>query len=213
MNSGIRTALVTPPLVAALITEIAACGSLGAPSNAQNPGMQNQASASQRSGTVPGSSDGIAAALASVPAPARQVRCPAGIPGPASLTAPGQQALSIPTGFTLVAVVRCVRVVVRVPGRGMWLAEKRQAAVTGLARLMTALREPSAPHNSKGPIPQCLAPYTVLPWFVLVSRDGQVIRPRVPVNVCRLPIEAVLASLNSMHWITLSTTLKQRIVS
>ena len=83
--------------------------------------------------------------------------------------------------------------------------QRRQAAIAGLSRLVAALRKPSAP-RPRGPQPACIVPLTSRPWFVLVSATGHVIYPLLPLGLCGEPIGAVLASLNSLHWITLSTT-------
>jgi hypothetical protein len=102
-----------------------------------------------------------------------------------------------------VAVVECVTAtsihhgVVRIELR-------RQAAIAGLGRLLAALREPPAP-RPKGPLQMCMVPAISRPWFVLVSATGQVIRPVVPAGLCGQPIGPVLASLNSLRWITLGT--------
>jgi hypothetical protein len=108
----------------------------------------------------------------------------------------------IPAGFKPAAVVECVTVssinhgIVRIEDR-------RRVAVTGLGRLLTALRKPSTP-RPRGVLPACMVPVRSWPWFVLVSASGQVVHPVVPVGLCGMPSEAVLASLNSLHWITLS---------
>jgi hypothetical protein len=150
-----------------------------------------------------------------VPAAARRVRCPAVISplvplpesakggGSALPNYPVQPAEPIPAGFKPVAVVECVTAssinhgIVRI-------VERRRAAVTGLGRLVAALREPSTPRR-KGLLPACMVPVRSWPWFVLVSATGQVVHPVVPVGLCGLPSAAVLASLNSLHWITLGT--------
>jgi hypothetical protein len=111
----------------------------------------------------------------------------------------------IPAGFRPVAVVECVRVVSSVTHGHFRLEQRRQVAVTGLGRLLAALRKPSAPRPN-GPQPACMVPAASWPWFVLVSATGQVIHPVVPVGLCGEPIEPVLASLNSLHWITLGVT-------
>ena len=107
----------------------------------------------------------------------------------------------VPAGFRPVAVVECVTVTSLGHG-GVLTYQRRQAAVTGLGRLLAALREPSTP-RSRGLLPACMVPGTSQLWFVLVSASGEVIRPAVPVGLCGEPIEPVLASLNSLHWITL----------
>ena len=82
--------------------------------------------------------------------------------------------------------------------------QRREAAIAGLSRLVAALRKPSTV-RPRGPLPACMVPVTARPWFVLVGATGQVIYPIVPLGLCGAPIGSVLASLNSLHWITLGT--------
>ena len=160
------------------------------------------------------------ASSTAVPAAARRVQCPDIIP-PVRLPDSARQSISvqphatvqpdgpvqlaepIPAGFRPVAVVRCVTVA-SVKHGVIRIDQRREAAIAGLSRLEVALREPSTP-RPKGPMPACMAPVTARPWFVLVSATGQVIDPLLPLGLCGLPIGPVLASLNSLHWITLGT--------
>jgi hypothetical protein len=156
-----------------------------------------------------------------VPAAARRVQCPAVIlpvrlpdtahqyvsvqpHGSVQPDGPVQLAEPIPAGFRPVAVVRCVTVT-SVKHGVIRIVQRRQAAIAGLSRLMAALREPPTP-RWKGPLPACIVPLTSRPWFVLVSATGHVIYPLLRLGLCGEPIGPVLASLNSLHWITLSTT-------
>jgi hypothetical protein len=155
-----------------------------------------------------------------VPAAARRVQCPGVIPpvrlpgsahqdvvvqphasvqpnGPVRLAEP------IPAGFRPVAVVRCVTVT-SVKHGVIRIDQRREAAIAGLSRLVAALREPST-SQPKGPLPACMVPVNSWPWFVLVSASGQVVYPLLPLGLCGEPMGSVLASLNSLHWITLST--------
>jgi hypothetical protein len=116
---------------------------------------------------------------------------------------PVRAAERIPAGFRPVAVVECVTVSSIDHGL-VRIDQRRQAAVAGLGRLMAALRKPSTP-RPQGALPACTVPDYLSPWFVLVSASGQVIRPVVPVGLCEEPLEPVLATLNSLHWITLGT--------
>jgi len=90
-------------------------------------------------------------------------------------------------------VVECVTVA-SVRHGVVRIDQRRQAAIAGLGRLLTALRERPAP-RLKGPQPACMVPVTARPWFVLVSTTGLVIHPVVPVGLCGEPIGPVLASL------------------
>jgi hypothetical protein len=144
-----------------------------------------------------------------VPAAARQVQCPevmtplVHVPLTAKGGGPVRVAEPIPAGFRPVAVVECVTVSSINHGL-VRIDQRRQVAVAGLGRLLAALRKPPTP-RPQGALPACPLPAYSSPWFVLVSSTGQVIRPVVPAGVCEGPIEPVLASLNSLHWITLGT--------
>lgn len=131
--------------------------------------------------------------------------CP---PDGAGVTGPGrsQPGEPIPPGFRPVAVVECVRLPVIVPVTGGPIVEKRRVAFDGLGRLLKALRMPSTARR-RGLVPACLTPIAnLLPWLVLIGPDDQLVHPRIPVGLCGLPIVPVLASLSSMHWQTLGTT-------
>jgi hypothetical protein len=104
---------------------------------------------------------------------------------------------AIPAGFIPVAVVLCTPGIVFVNHNGRNVPSTRQIATAGLGSLITALRAPSAPRNSKV---ACLDQAVYVPWFVLVGRNGQVIRPKIPVTVCGDPSPAVLAILNALHF-------------
>jgi hypothetical protein len=115
----------------------------------------------------------------------------------------------IPSGFTPVAVVECLRSVVRVKDRGVWLAEVKRVATVGLGPLMTELRKPSTTLHFGGPV-ECPMIVALVPWFELVSRDGQVIQPEIPYGFCDQPVSRVLVALNKLHWRTVSRTLVEK---
>jgi hypothetical protein len=50
----------------------------------------------------------------------------------------------------------------------------------------------------------CAAQLISIPWFVLVGKNGQVIRPEVPHGDCGEPLASVLASLSALHWVKAS---------
>jgi hypothetical protein len=129
-----------------------------------------------------------------IPAQALRVACPGGTTAAARRSAalPEQ---AIPAGFIPVAVVLCDPGIVFVNHSGRNVPPVRQIATTGLGMLMTALRAPSAPQNSNV---KCLDQAIYTPWFVVVGRNGKVIRPKIPVTVCGDPSPAVLASLNAL---------------
>ena len=217
MRQCARWAFRTAPavVVITLTAALAACGSMAAPASS-HPAADAASSAGRHtgSGRAPGASS------TAVPPVARRVQCPAVIPpvrlpgsarqdvlvqprGSVQPDGPVQLAGPIPAGFRPVAVVRCVTVT-SVRHGVIRIDQRRQAAIAGLSALVAALREASAP-RPKGPLPACMVPVTSRPWFVLVSATGQVIYPLLPLSLCGEPIEPVLASLNSLHWITLGT--------
>lgn len=213
MRQAFRTAPAV--VVITLAAALSACGSVAAGSG--NPAADTASSA----GTHEAAGRAIGASTTAVPAAARRVQCPAVIlpvrlPGSARQyvsvqphgsvqpDGPVQLAEPIPAGFRPVAVVRCVTVT-SVSHGVFRIDQRRQAAIAGLSRLVAALREPSA-QRPKAPLPACIVPLTSRPWFVLVSATGHVIYPLMTLGLCREPIGPVLAVLNSLHWITLSTT-------
>jgi hypothetical protein len=129
-----------------------------------------------------------------IPAHALRVACPGGKTAAARRSAALPEQV-VPARFIPVAVVLCDPGIVFVNHNGRNVPPTRKIATTGLGRLMTALRAPSAPRNSNV---NCLDQAVYTPWFVVVGRNGQVIRPKIPVTVCGDPSPAVLASLNAL---------------
>jgi hypothetical protein len=213
LRATLASQLVTTAAAVMLAAALAACGSAVAPQSAAAPEAGQAAAA----GGAHGSSSGDPAASAagpSIPAAARRVRCPAGVPGVVHLpghlpggSQPPQPAGTqpIPAGFRPAAVVECIRVFASLPGGKVEIAERRQVAVTGLGGVLAALRRPSTA-RPRGPVPACVVPASAIPWFVLIGADGQVIHPHVPIGLCGVPIPPVLTALSSLHWKTLSTT-------
>jgi hypothetical protein len=203
MRQRARSAFLVAPVILTitLTAAVSACGSTAAP--------QSGHTAADASGRATGTS------AAAIPPAARRVQCPAVIEplvpvpesakggGPVRFNGPIQPAGPIPAGFKPVAVVECVTVssvnhgIVRIE-------ERRRVAVAGLGRLLAALREPSTP-RPKGVLPACMVPVRSWPWLALVSATGQIVHPVVSAGLCGLPSAPVLASLNSLHWITLGT--------
>jgi len=197
-------------LTVALTTALSACGTTPQPGAGQGgagqggAGQDGAGTASPAAGsTGSGGADGPAVLTrAAVPPAARRVQCPAYRTPVLRQLPTAEPAEPIPAGFTPVAVVECITV--SSDDHGVLVTDqRREAAVTGLSQLLAALREPSTP-RPKGEQPACMVPLTLGPWFVLVSGTGQVIRPVVPVGLCGEPLQPVLASLNALHWITLS---------
>jgi hypothetical protein len=121
-------------------------------------------------------------------------------PGTATAAARRSAALPaklIPARFTPVAVVLCTPAVTFVNHNGRNVPETRRVATADLGRLMTALRARSARPRLNV---ICPAQRISVDWFVLVARNGQVIRPAIPVTECGDPSPAVLASLAALGW-------------
>jgi hypothetical protein len=129
-----------------------------------------------------------------IPAQALRVACPGGKTAAARRSA-ALPAQAIPAQFIPVAVVLCDPGIVFVNHNGRNVPPTRLVATTGLGVLLTALRAPSAPQNSNV---NCLDQAIYTPWFVVVGRNGQVIRPKIPLTACGDPSPAVLASLNAL---------------
>jgi hypothetical protein len=127
--------------------------------------------------------------------------------------APGEVACagwpsSAPTGslsvsFVPVTVERCVSSAQTIPGRGLWSTATLERADSGLAALVTALRQPSATHHSG----ICPAIAMIPPAVVLISASGQRLIPKLPVDGCALINSQVTLALNGLHWTQVSVTL------
>jgi hypothetical protein len=86
--------------------------------------------------------------------------------------------------FVPVTVERCVSSAQTIPGRGLWSTATLERADSGLAALVTALRQPSATHHSG----ICPAIAMIPPAVVLISAQ-------------------VTLALNGLHWTQVSVTL------
>jgi hypothetical protein len=197
LRAKLARQLTTAAAAIVLTAALAACGSAAAPTSAGGSAHGSQSSSASGPATT---GTGIAQVLAE----ARRVTCP---PDGAGLIGPGrsQPGEPIPAGFRPVAVVECVRIPVIVPVTGGPIVEKRRVAFDGLGRLLKALRLPST-RRSRGLIPACLAPMANIPWLMLIGPHDQLIHPRIPIGLCGLPIVPVLATLSSLHWRTLGTS-------
>jgi hypothetical protein len=145
------------------------------------------------------------------PAAVTSIHCPAFIGeldpgGPVDRVGAGEH---IPKGFVPLAVVQCVRSVVRIKGRGQWLAVVKRVASYGLGPLISALRKPSSNVHAGAPI-DCPMIEVPLPWFELVGYGNQVIQPVVPRESCGQPVSGVLTALANLKWQTVSRTLLER---
>jgi hypothetical protein len=213
-------------LAAALAAGLSACGSEAAPGSASaqghpasgstapagsasgQGGTSGQGSASGQGnatgqGRAAGAGSGNPAELALLPAVAKRLVCPGPAVPPAAAGQPGGPAQSIPAGFTPVAVVECLYPDRVAPAPGGGTGERKLASVTGLSGLMTSLRHAAAAGNPTGPL--CLG-RPVVPWLVLIGKDGQLIRPLLPNVRCGTTVSPVLASLKAMTWINLGSS-------
>lgn len=114
----------------------------------------------------------------------------------------------LPRSFVPASVLRCVTGAVTVPGKGTWVAATLEKADQDLEPLAGALS--AAPgHMEPGRI--CPAFAIVPPQIVLVSREGTMIRPRLPVTDCGQIQSQVLAALAALHWRTVSRHLIEKV--
>ena len=185
-----------------LTLALAACGSAAAPQSA-SAGSDGQAEAGSGHSSAAGSPEAATASQAGVLAAERRVKCPAA--GNITNSASGSHGKPVPAGFVAVAVVECLSVPAIVPVAGTPILEVRRVAVAGLGPLLAALRLPSTP-RSRNMLTWCVAQVRAGPLIALIGTGDQVVRPKVPVGSCGLPITAVQTSLNSLHWRTLSVT-------
>jgi hypothetical protein len=206
---GLKGQLAIGVVALTLTSALAACASAVAPGSAapsaqvRSAGQAAPAAGSSRSSAPAGTTAGPAS-HADILAEARRVKCPA-LDGAMSPWGGSLRARPIPAGFRPVAVIECIRVPAIVPVDGPQPVEMRRVAVSGLGRLVAALRLPSTP-RSRGLVPACLVPDLALPWLVFIGPGDHLLHPRVPIGACGLPIVPVLVSLRSLHWKTLSTT-------
>ena len=150
--------------------------------------MGGTAIVSPPGGTSGGGSAGVAAIAASCPADQNL----AGQNGPAARQVPATLAVSW--------VLRCT--ITHQGSTSVLVAERSQG---DLAPLLQALRTPSALRQKV--VCPMLAVY--LPYFALVEPNGTVFHPKVPVNNCNQPQNAVVQALESLRFSELtSRTLK-----
>ena len=173
------------------------------------------ASTSTPAGT--GGSSGTGAASASPPASASATPVPTTTTGPPIVA--GQPACvgwprnvtrskKLPASFVPVAVIRCVTDYQMIPGKGQWEVATLERADQGLAPLMTALRR----HNQVRPAGTFCSDLVELPpQFVLIGKDGQAIRPALPVTGCGLVQGELLGALAALPWQKVSVRLVAKV--
>jgi hypothetical protein len=197
-------------LVVALAVTVAGCtsgpGATRSAASGGNSAAGGSGSTAGGGGAAAGGGSagaGGAATVANVPAAARDLICP-----PVFEFGRLRPLLSpaIPARFEPVAVVQCLSAGGIAPVNGERSYVEKEAAVTGLGPLLTALRAPSARPAGVGPVAACPVMVTGVPRLALIGRDGAVIYPRIPVTVCGEPIQPVVDSLAALQWIMLGST-------
>jgi hypothetical protein len=128
----------------------------------------------------------------------KSVSCPA---NPASGEEQQQVGVPLPAGFVAQAAIRCIVTDLKVPGQGRWQFQLRQVAYNGLAQLTTALRRPSMPTPANQ---LCALPGIAVEPFSLLGRNGQLIAPRLPTEICGGPQRQALTALGALHWKTVA---------
>jgi hypothetical protein len=111
---------------------------------------------------------------------------------------------SLPSSFVPVSVERCVNGAQDVPGQGLWVTATLERADSGLAGLVSALRQSPGRHL---PGTVCPALATIPPEIVLTSATGQELMPRLPVTGCGITQSQVLLALAALRWHTVSVRL------
>jgi hypothetical protein len=114
----------------------------------------------------------------------------------------------LPASFVPVAVIRCVTGYQTIPGKGQWLTATLERADKNLAPLAAALRRPPG-RTTPGTICPDIA--MLPPQFVLISGDGKMIMPRLPLSGCGLVQAQVLAALAALPWQRISVRLVSQV--
>jgi len=177
------------------------------------------ATASTSTPAATGGSSGTGAASASPPASASASATPvptttsgppvvAGQPACVGWPANATRSKTLPASFVPVAVIRCVTGFQIIPGKGQWETAILERADQGLAPLLTALQRPN---ETRPPGTFCSDLVALPPQFVLVGKDGQVIRPALPVTGCGLVQREVLGALAALPWQKVSVRLVAKV--
>jgi hypothetical protein len=111
---------------------------------------------------------------------------------------------SLPVSFVPVSVERCVSGAQTIPGKGLWTTATLQRADSGLAGLISALRQPPVTHR---PGTVCPAVAVIPPQVVLIDANGRKLTPRLPASGCGLTQSQVLLALNKLRWQPVSVRL------
>jgi hypothetical protein len=217
---GRRTVAAAVPLLAAGAL-VAGCGSAHSGGAADAPPAHGTApAASAAASSAPASSVPAASATAPASASAPASAAPATpvptisdgpvVPGqPACVGWPtGATSVSLPVSFVPVSVERCVNGAQAIPGKGLWTTATLQRADSGLAELISALRQPSA---ARHPGTLCPALAEIPPQVVLIGANGEKLIPRLPATGCGLIQSRVLVALSTLPWQPVSVRLIAKI--
>ena len=214
---GRRTVAAAVPLLAAGAL-VAGCGSAhtgGAadapPAHGTAPAASSVPASSVPASSVPASSATAPASASAAPAtPVPTISEGPVVPGqPACVGWPtGATSVSLPVSFVPVSVERCVNGAQSIPGKGLWTTATLQRADSGLAELISALRQPSA---ARQPGTLCPALAEIPPQVVLIGANGEKLIPRLPATGCGLIQSRVLVALSTLPWQPVSVRLIAKI--
>jgi hypothetical protein len=203
---GRRAAAAAVPLLAAGAL-VAGCGSVhsGGAAGAA-PAQPAAPSASSAAASAPASAGAPSASSAAPATPVPTISEGPLEPGqPACVGWPaGAVSVSLPVSFVPVSVERCVNGAETIPGKGLWTTATLQRADSGLAALISALRQPPA---TRHPGTVCPALAEIPPQVVLIGANGEKLMPRLPTTGCGLIQSRVLAALNALRWQPVSVRL------
>lgn len=122
----------------------------------------------------------------------------------------GAKSVSLPVSFVPVSVERCQNGAETIRGKGLWETATLERSDSGLAGLVSALRQPS---TTRHPGTVCPALAIIPPQVLLIGANGEKLIPRLPATGCGLVQSQVLAALDALHWQTVSVRLIAQISS
>jgi hypothetical protein len=111
--------------------------------------------------------------------------------------------------FAAVAVVSCDREQ-RTIDHAVWEVAVRRVAVTGVSRLVAALRLPSEPSNAAA---ACTTNLVYIAPLALVDKAGRYVVPAVPVDACDHPLDAAMRAVGGLGWRAVSVRRTRQMVS
>ncbi|MDQ1486471.1 MAG: hypothetical protein QOJ62_2164, partial [Actinomycetota bacterium] len=126
-----------------------------------------------------------------------RVACPSLVdPGSGSGALPSAPP-ALPLMTRVRAVVRCEAVERVYPGIGSWQVQLAEVADAGVGPLLDELRRPSdvRPNDLA-----CTLELRGSPWFVVITRDGLVITPAIPLDPCGKPRLSAIAAIGALPY-------------